>query len=120
MQATEVYGDLEALSSGHAEAAPFVLAVLDTNQQGTRVVSKALLLFKQGVVSQFDRPPVPELLLFLLGSYFVLDIAYPLAYNSFLRLIEKNVHNELSYNTSKTRAKQEYNNFIKNKFNLLD
>lgn len=116
LQAAEVYGDIEALSTGHPEQAPFLVVVVDSNQQGLRVISKALLLYKSGIISQFDGPIPSDLLLYLLAAYFILDLEYPLAYNSFLRVLEKEILGVLSSGTSQKRPKQEYNNFMRNVF----
>lgn len=118
MQAIEAHGDVDALSTGHAEQAPFLITVVDTNQHGQRVLTKALLIYKQGVISQLDRPTLPQSLIFLLGAYFVLNLEFPLAYDSFLRLLEKQIHGALSENTAKKRAKKEYFNYMKTKFGV--
>ena len=111
-QAQEVFGSINALASGHELQAPFLVAVVDTNQQGKRVILKALIICKKGVVSQLDIPSVPQLLTFILGSYFVFEYTYPRAYNSFLRLLEKQLHGALSSATNQIRAKKEYITFM--------
>lgn len=111
-----MHGDVNSLSIGHDMQAPFCITVLDTNQIGERKITKALLIYKNSVVSQLDVPKLSQILMFLLGAYFVLNILFPPAYNSFLRLLEKQIHGVLSQHTNSTRAKKEYFSFMKFKF----
>ena len=60
------------------------------------------------VVSILKDTSVSKVLQQLLAPYWIFDIKYPRAYESFLRILEKYLHGEVSAQTKKTRAKQEY------------
>ncbi|XP_034256859.1 uncharacterized protein LOC117654366 [Thrips palmi] len=104
--ATQV--DQRTLEQFNTLQAPCIVATVTTSREGKRVLNTSVLLMHDDVINVIKEPTLFQVMQQLLAPYWLLDVKYPRAYESFLRLLESYLHGELSAGTKKTRAKQEY------------
>ncbi|KAJ1526624.1 hypothetical protein ONE63_008210 [Megalurothrips usitatus] len=109
---TEVDGIAGTLTTHEAQA-PFIVCTLETTRDGKRALATSIVLMQNTMVSSMRKPSVADVLQQLLGAYFIFDLKYPEAYSSFLRLLEKYIHQSLSADTQSRRPRAEYKELIR-------
>ncbi len=77
--------------------APWASIIVGTNKEGDRILKKCFIqILHNNFRSEMTLPSLPDVLIGLLSFYFIFNIQYPAAYESFLRFLEKYVHGKLS------------------------
>ncbi|KAK3909331.1 Histidine kinase 1 [Frankliniella fusca] len=113
MNVTEAEAEIGVLDTNQELHSPCILLTVDVDDSGHRVIKSSFLKMFKGTASTYSNPTCSAVLLQLLSPYFLFNLAYPNAYNSLLRFLERYIHGFLCEATSKLSVKKEYKNFVK-------
>ncbi|KAK3933038.1 30S ribosomal protein S24e [Frankliniella fusca] len=109
----EAHGDRHLLYTNHDVQSPCIVLVIDIKEENKPVLKRSILKMGKGMISTILDPSPSTAILHLMAPYFLFDSAYPKAYESMMRLLEKQVHGFLCAHTSKSKPMKEFVTFMK-------